>query len=401
MRVNIIDKSSCCGCSACESKCPKNAITLMADDEGFEYPVVNDEQCVECGLCIAVCPIISKSELLQDKEGAISAYMVKNKSDEVRYKSSSGGVFTSLYEAVIRDGGTVYGARYEKENLFRVRHDRATTISECEQFRKSKYVQSDMSGIYKNIKKDLSNGQRVLFSGTPCQVAGLKLYFKNEDVDNLDVVSVVCHAVPSPLVWKEYIKYINIKHNSIVVDFISRYKKKGWNTNLNCYVLENGKKIYHNKLSYNHESLFYSNLISRPCCYNCKFVDLPHAGDLTIADFWGVEKVDRTFDDNKGVSALIINTPKGRTLFEEMKHKFVFQPSTVQEILTYNHTESIPMTLKRDEFWDDYKKFGYLYVANKYADYSYPKRMIWHLKRMIRKYLPSVISVVLRRLLKR
>lgn len=400
MRINIINKSDCCGCSACESKCPKHAINLIADDEGFKYPVVDDEQCVECGLCIAVCPIISKIEYLRGNDLNPDAYMVKYKSDEVRYKSSSGGVFTALYEEVVQNGGVVYGAKYEKEFSFKVKHDRATTIQECEQFRKSKYVQSDMSGIFEVVKKDLNNGRRVLFSGTPCQVAGLKLYLKNVSMNNLAVVDIICHSVPSPLIWGEFIKYIGVKHGSKVVDFISRYKKAGWHTNYNCYVLKSGEKKYGNKLSFNHHSLFNTKLISRPCCYSCKFVDLPHAGDLTMADFWGVENVDKAFDDNKGVSALIINTPKGRQLFEEINDKFVYQFSTVQTILSYNHSESISMNPKRDKFWEEYRNFGYLYVANKYADYSYPKRMIWYLKRVVRECMPTGLFAILRRLLK-
>ncbi|MCM0323222.1 Coenzyme F420 hydrogenase/dehydrogenase, beta subunit C-terminal domain [Bacteroides fragilis] len=398
MRVNIIDKSACCGCTACQSKCPKNAINLIADDEGFKYPVVNDELCVECGLCVAVCPMISKVERLRDNDFQPNVYMVKNKSDEVRYKSSSGGVFTALYESIIQKGGAVYGARYEKEYFFKVKHDRATTIQECEQFRKSKYVQSDLSGVFEVIKDDLSNGRRVLFSGTPCQVSGLRLYLRNINIDNLYIVDMICHSVPSPLLWEEFIKYIGIKHGSQVIDFTSRYKKAGWHTNYNCYVLKNGKKYYRNKLSCNHHSLFNAKLISRPCCYSCKFTDLPHTGDLTMADFWGIENVDKAFDDNKGVSALVINTPKGRQLFEKIKDKLVCQPSTAQTILAYNHSESISMNPKRDQFWEDYRNLGYLYVAKKYADYSYSRRLVWYLKKMVRKYMPSVI---LHRLLKK
>lgn len=310
--INISKKSECCGCHACVNVCPKNCIEMNVDYEGFWYPIVDKDKCVECNLCEKVCPVINTQS--ENKFNTI-AYACKNKNKEVRLNSSSGGVFSSLCEYVISNNGIVFGAAFNEN--FEVEHMEATILKECIKFRGSKYVQSKIGESYKKSKRYLDEGKLVLFSGTQCQIKGLNLFLKKQ-YDNLITVDVICHGVPSPLVFEKYKNNLEQKYKSKTKSIRFRDKSKGWKefsyiTNFaNC-------KIYSQTLK---EDIFMrgflSDLYLRPSCYECKAKNFVNNSDISLADYWGVENKHKEFDDNKGVSLILINSEKGRAIFNNI-----------------------------------------------------------------------------------
>lgn len=339
--ITIQDKKDCCGCSACASVCPKHCITMSEDSEGFIYPCVDESVCVDCHLCERVCPIINYGN---DRE-PLAVYAAKNPDESIRMQSSSGGVFTLLAERVIDEGGVVFGATFN--DRWEVVHDYVETKEELAKFRGSKYVQSKIGDSYQKAKAFLKNNRKVLFSGTPCQIAGLKKYLR-KDYDNLLAVDFICHGVPSPGVFRTYLQEEIDKEsarkggrkNTVLHPCFSLITESD---GLDCKGLEiksiafrdkrNGWKKYgfalglskasaageKNSVSLSYASLnknlflrgFLKNIFLRPSCYSCKSRNFRSGSDVTLADFWGIGKLNRSLDDNKGVSMLIINTSKG------------------------------------------------------------------------------------------
>ena len=300
--IQIIDKTNCCGCSACEQVCPKHCISMTQDAEGFLYPVVNTEWCIDCGLCEKVCPMYRKVVTREP----MAVYAAKNNDENIRLASSSGGIFTLLAEAVLERGGVVYGARFD--DVWNVIHDYTETKEGLSLFRGSKYVQSKIGDCYRTCLSFLKQGRLVLFSGTSCQIAGLKSFLRKE-FTNLLTVDVVCHGVPSPAVWKLYLKHF--AQDSKSISHISfRNKETGWKAYSNVLSVLN-KNIVHESYTENKfMKLFLSNTILRPSCYGCKFKAGKSGSDVTLADFWGIDKIDPAFDDDKGVSAVLIYNDK-------------------------------------------------------------------------------------------
>lgn len=230
----IQQKSDCCGCTACASICPRNAIRMVADDEGFLYPIVDEQKCISCDLCEKVCPEVNKPNIKTNLAG----YIVRNKDKDVLFNSSSGGFYTALCEWIISHNGIVYGAAFD--SAFNVRHISATTIEQCVAFRGSKYVQSNLTEIFPKVRQDLRKGLLVCFSGTPCQIAGLRNYLR-KDFDNLILVDFVCHGVSSPMLWDEYKKVIESKYHSLIIKTNFRSKRYGYQSSSMQIVFENGR----------------------------------------------------------------------------------------------------------------------------------------------------------------
>lgn len=388
--MNVLNRNinleDCYGCSACAQICNKQAIKMLENDEGFLYPRLNSDLCVECGLCIKVCPLNEKQTL--EKEYPIKVYAIKYQSDSVRFESTSGGAFTALYEYVLSKQGVVYGAVWEEDRVLGVIHDRADSYSECSKMRKSKYIQSDLKNTFRQIKQDLKDNKLVLFTGTPCQVAGLRS-FLGEWVDGkIILVDLICHAVPSPRIWRDYIRHIEKVHGKHVIEYIFRTKERGWHINRNKYILDNHKSYSKNKLSSIFSELFYKHVICRNSCYKCAFSSLPHtASDMTIADYWNIRNVNPDFDDNKGVSLVIINSKKGNDFFECIKAKVDYVESNLKDAIQCNHTKPIKHTLLRNAFWTDYNQYGYLFAIQKYAHYTWWGNFFFFFKRYIRELI--------------
>lgn len=325
--VDIRNKKDCCGCASCANVCPKNCITMKSDFEGFLYPYVEKSNCVQCNLCEKSCPIININEVKNEPK----AYGCYNKDENVRMRSSSGGFFHILCEFVIKQKGVVFGAAFDEN--FDVYHDYAETMDECEKFKGSKYAQSTIGDSYKKAKDFLDDGSIVLFSGTPCQIAGLYTYLKR-DYDNLFTQDIVCHSIPSPKIWDEYKE--SISNNKIIKNITFRGKENGWSQGTFKMHLDDGEIISLPYAQTEYMKGFLNGLYSRPSCYDCKFSTMNRQSDITLGDFWGVESFYPELYDNKGTSLILINSKKGKYLFDYVKDMLVYKKVKIDKALFYN-----------------------------------------------------------------
>lgn len=357
--VDIKDKKDCCGCSACEQVCPKGCIALKADDEGFLYPAVDKFLCINCGLCERVCPVINQGSLSRP----LQTLAARNNDETVRKESSSGGVFTAIAENALNRGGVVYGAAFDKD--WSVKHIRVSSVQELSKLRGSKYLQSSLGDIFSRVKADLTKGIEVVFSGTPCQVAGLKRYIRKEYV-NLTMVDFVCHGVPSPLVWKKYLGSLP-KVDFKEISF--RDKECGWHhfgLRLNG-VFKKGNSPWkqYEKFENNlYMETFLSNLTLRPSCYDCPAKSGRSGSDITLGDFWGIENIDPSIDDDKGLSLMLINTEKGRDLIERLG--VVCKEQSYDDALRYNPSieQSVQIPAYRTLFMKTVRTKGFKTAYN-------------------------------------
>lgn len=379
MSVHILNKADCCGCTACASICPKQCIEMKMDCLGFKYPHVDSTNCVECGVCERVCPI-TNNECRDSSFEKPLVYALRVKDEVELSKSQSGGAFYIISEKFIDAGGVVYGACLDNE--FVVRHKRASSKKDRDDLRYSKYVQSDLSGIFHAVKNDLKNGYNVLFTGTPCQVSGLRAYIGKTYKDNLTTVDLVCHAVPSPQIWQDYIKYIERRYKSKVISALFRDKKWGWSKCKETFWLSNNKILTRRT----YDDLYFQLYTVRESCANCKFTNLNRVGDITIGDFWGWGKKHQEFDDDKGLSLVLINTIKGQNIFNDIKDFVHFAESSVTECLQPQLNTPIVLNPQRQNFIADYKAYGFEYVGKKYADLGLTSQII-QLLRDIKKGL--------------
>lgn len=378
----ITDYEKCVGCGACETVCPKNAITMTADGEGFLRPCIDTALCVECGLCQKTCP--AESPKLQTRER--KAYALKHQDERVRNKCTSGGAFIALSDKVLAEGGIVYGVIYDEN--FRAVHARAEDAQGRDAMCGSKYVQSGPGSTYKQVAQDLKDGKKVLYSGTSCQIDGLGHYLhcKNVDTKNLTTVGLICHGVPSPKLWQDHIANIQDKRKKRVTGYFNRAKVRGWHEHNECITYEDGKKEYYSKLSQNHKDLFYGHYIIRPSCSVCAYAADPSAADITIADFWGVQHVMPQLDDNRGVSLVLTNSEKGETLVRSLQNVDLWDVDR-KKALSYNHTKPCKPNPRREMFWEDYHIYGYNYVCAKYANDSFKGRVLYGSKKRLRAIL--------------
>lgn len=310
--INIIDKHKCCGCTACVSVCPKDYISMSEDKEGFLYPIVDSTKCIDCGLCEKVCPVLHP--LKNEAEPLVFAAI--NNDESIRMQSSSGGIFTLLAEYVIDRGGVVFGACFDRD--WNVVHDYTETKEGLAKFRGSKYVQSNLGYSFSQVKTFLDAEREVLFSGTPCQVAGLKNYLR-KSYSNLLTVDLVCHGVPSPDVWRKYLQEticrvygIRDKKNFVnpedyISDISFRAKDKGWKKYNIKIIFRNGKVEMMPFYENHYMNVFLSDLSLRPSCYACPVKLHNIQSDITLADFWGVNKINPSIDDDKGCGLLFLN----------------------------------------------------------------------------------------------
>lgn len=331
--INIEDKKRCCGCNACLQRCPKSCIMVQEDEEGFLYPVVDKEVCVDCGLCEKVCPVLNQRE----ERKPLEVYAAFNKNEEIRMQSSSGGVFTALAEQIIQEGGVVFGARFNED--WEVIHDYTETAAGLSVFRGSKYVQSRIGDTFNQTEQFLKQGRSVLFSGTPCQIAGLKLFLRKE-YENLLTVDLICHGVPSPGIWRKYLEELiareGKKKNSVFfhsnpilpnsIRDISRIefrnKRLGWKKysfalTLSVPIRHGAKNTVLLSEPYNENIFmkgFLADLYLRPSCYACPSKSLKSGSDVTIGDYWGIQNIKPEIDDDKGVCCLLINSDKGKNI---------------------------------------------------------------------------------------
>ena len=328
--IHITNKVDCCGCSACAMKCPKRCITMQADSEGFLYPVVNKEDCIDCGLCEKVCHELHPYE----QRKPLNVYAAINKDEDIRLKSSSGGIFYLLAEKTISEGGVVFGARFDED--WQVVIDYAETMEGIKPFMGSKYVQARTATAFKDAEAFLKQGRKVLFSGSPCQIAGLHHYLRKE-YENLTTVDFVCHGVPSPKVWQRYLEEVVTSGKRAINDVKFRNKSNGWKK-FNFVLSYNLEEKTHSLCSWHQQNhymrAFLSDMILRPSCHECRAKQGSSHSDITIADFWGIHIEMPEMDDDKGTGLVLANTEKGHQALDWSK--VTKKESSVEVASKYN-----------------------------------------------------------------
>lgn len=362
--IEITNKKDCCGCFACANICPKSCIEMLSDNEGFLYPKVDIEKCVDCGLCEKICPIINKPEMAENKQIALA---VINKDEDIRLNSSSGGVFTLLASEIIEKGGVVFGAALS-EDCKSVSHISVQNSEELVALRGSKYVQSKIGNTYSQVKALLEKGKKVLFSGTPCQISGLYA-FLNKEYENLFTCDFICHGVPSPLVWEKYIELREEKASSKTDKVFFRDKQKGWRNYLVQFQFQNGVRYVQSNTEDLYMRGFISDIYLRPSCYDCKFKGTNRPSDITLADFWGVENLCPEMYDNKGTSLLIVNSEKGKKIFGLISDSTINKEVDLDTAISFNSAaiKSVTMPKKRDDFFAELNSISAKKLFNKYC----------------------------------
>lgn len=396
--IEIINKNDCCGCLACVQKCPTQCISCQTDDEGFLYPSVDKTACIHCNICLSVCPVINKMEERKPIK-IIAAY---NKDEDVRIKSSSGGMFHIIAEAIINAGGVVFGARFNKN--WKVEHGYSETLDDLTSFLGSKYVQSDIGNTYIQASDFLKNGRLVLFSGTPCQIAGLKT-FLGKDYKNLLTLDLICHGVPSPGIWSNYIDSLLKKQKeknstSILSNIYFRDKRLGWrlfsfSTN---WIYGDGTNEKEETISETRNKDlfmqgFLSDLYLRPICYSCPFRNLTSGSDFTIGDLWGVGNLSLPIkDDNRGISNVLFNTTKALNYYNLVCDKTNNCHLTFSQSIQSNpgiiNKKSIDLKRleKRNKFYKmQWENIPFKHIIKKLTRRTFRSRIKYKVKRVVKK----------------
>ena len=330
--IQIYEKQLCCGCHGCVQICPKKCITMEKDREGFFYPRVDESSCIHCDLCEKVCPVLqAKQDIPKKMPGAAAA---RNRDNAVRQQSSSGGVFTLLAEQVIRRGGVVFGAAWT-ENFTTVEHIAVHTEAELFNLRGSKYLQSRIGDSYARAKEYLDKGVPVLFSGTPCQIEGLRRFLQKE-YENLLCVDLVCHGVPAPAVWRQYLLECEEKHGAQVKNVIFRDKSTGWKSYSVTLRFENGVEQSIPAYKEPYMRAFLSDACLRPSCHDCRFKKYNRESDLTLADFWGIEAVCPEMDDDRGTSLVLVHSSAGQAALDAIRDQLMMKQVDVTAALQQN-----------------------------------------------------------------
>lgn len=382
--MEITTLTNCTGCSACYSACPKSAILMKENNEGFLYPKVDDDKCIECGLCEKVCPAISPLKMENSESKAFAAI---NNNETIRMESSSGGVFTAIAEKIIKTGGKVFGAKFS-EDFKSVIHSWTDDLYGLKDFRGSKYLQSNVNNSFKECERFLKAGEKVLFSGTPCQIQGLKKYLRKE-YDNLLTIDFICHGVPSPLLWQKYVEYHENIAASKVVKTSSRRKNCGWKMFSLWFAFANHSEYSKTLDKDPYMQMFLKDTCLRASCYDCPAKGLERVSDITIADFWGIQNEYPDFDDDKGSSFVIVHNPKVIALFSDV--------CKIKEIDLNSGLRHNPAMVKscvkpksRDTFFKDLQTLSFDKMIKKYVETSWYEKGYKFVKRCGRKMLKVV-----------
>jgi acetyltransferase-like isoleucine patch superfamily enzyme/coenzyme F420-reducing hydrogenase beta subunit len=366
--ITITEKTNCCGCNACGDICGHNAISFVTDIEGFWYPQVDADKCIHCGLCGKVCPIINIQSLKKNDFEESECHAAINKNLEIRFDSTSGGVFSALAEKTYRDGGYVGSVIFNDD--FSVSHFISNEKKDLAALRSSKYLQSDASGFYKAVQGLLKQGEKVLVCGTPCQMAALRAFLR-KDYDNLIIVDFICRGINSPKVFRKYLDYLENRFNSKVIYFKAKNKELGWRELTSKIVFENKEVLYDTReTSYFTTGYLQTNVYCRPSCYTCQFKGFPRIADITVADFWGAEKVvGKELDNDLGTSLVMINSQKGKNYYEQIQSALLSKLIPFNTIFKGNKalTQSLnPPIVDRKSFYEDLDKLPFKEVAEKY-----------------------------------
>ena len=380
--INIQNKKDCCGCNACGDICNSGAIQFVTDIEGFWYPQVDETKCTNCGLCEKTCPVINVKELKKNDFAAPHCYAAVHNNLKVRFDSTSGGVFSALAEKTYQDGGYVGGVVYNED--FSVSRFISNNKQDLPKLRSSKYLQSNAAGFYLKVNRLLEKGEKVLVCGTPCQMAALRA-FLNKDYENLLIVDFICLGVPSPKAHLKYIETLEEKYDSKIVYYKAKNKELGWRSLTKKVIFTDGKTYYGIKGQDALSRAFHSHIIFRPSCYNCVFKGFPRMADISIGDYWGVEKAARELDDNIGTSAVIINNQKGEVFFGTVVNKLTTKETNIESMLSGNPALLKPVLMpkyNRESFFADMDKMNFFELAEKHFPIQKEK-----IKQKIKRFL--------------
>ena len=385
--IKIADPSKCCGCTVCSSICPHYAIEMKPDKLGFLYPMVDETKCVDCGLCDKVCSFVPDVAVVKpvSKDAKVEVLSARHKDPEILAQSQSGGAFSAMAEQVLKKGGVVYGAAFDDSHM--VQHRRIDSLDGLPALRGSKYVQSDLRGrygeVFGQIFGDLKNGFYVLFTGTPCQVAALKSYIPKNLQEGLFTLDFVCHGVPSPAVWKDYLDYMSRNGKIVKANFRDK-SVAGWKEHKETFIYNNGKKIVADSF----RVLFYKNIMLRHSCAVCPYNITNHKSDVTIADFWGVEEVLPQMDGHDGTSMVICNTEKGHELMGRASDALNIVPVVLDYDFMARRNPNLvrPARIDKDRmaFEKAYARLAFLHVARRWGDLGI-RYKLWQLKKLILK----------------
>lgn len=374
----------CTGCRACEQLCASHAINMITNAEGFIEAKISDNHCINCGLCVKVCP---QNQILESNK-PIKVYALRLRDDEVLSKSASGGAFAGFAMNVISHGGVVYGVSYTSE--WGAAHKRIDSLGQLESLQSSKYVQADTCSTYREVKSDLLNNKLVLYSGTGCQISGLKAFLR-KDYDNLVTMDLICHGVTSPLMFKKYIEWVEKKEKEDLTYFNFRDKSRGWGLNYR-YKTHRTQKL--ESCVYDpYYICFLSGHAYHECCYSCKYSQERRVSDLTIGDYWGIQKQHPEFFSQKGVSAILINSTKGEKIFEEAKEKFYYAESEFEKVAVENTNLLRPTSRSaiRDNIYKNIDQEDWFNELTKQYRPSFKQR--------VKRLVPSGFKTILKRFL--
>lgn len=337
------DKRQCNGCGACQYICPVNAIKMVKDEEGFEYPHIDESKCIHCDKCKKYC-----SNFNQHTSKSITYRGINKNTDDLAI-SSSGGIFLAFAKKIIEQNGVVFGVKYDKK--LKVIHDYAETLEGIKEFCGSKYVRSDIQNSYRQVKQFLQEGRKVLFTGTSCQVQGLNVFLKQE-YDNLVTMDIICHANPSPKVFELYVEEIQKSRNKTIKNIAFRSKAEGWRNQNPVIEYTDGSK----EIEKTFMKAFLKECINRPSCYSCPFASQSRISDITIGDFWGVEKIEPELNEKLGISIFMVNTEKAQKELKQIEDTIDLKRVDFDQIKGYNHFNNVPESLKRKKFFQKMNK---------------------------------------------
>ena len=370
--IEIKDKKDCCGCNACGDICHVQAISFQTDYEGFWYPVVDKSKCDDCHLCEKICPIINIDKLKKNDFQEPFVYGGYSKDIVVRFDSTSGGLFSILAQAMYKQKGYVGGAIYTDD--FKVINYISNDKKDLRKLRSSKYVESYAEGLYIKIKNLLIAGEKVLVCGSPCQMAALRSFLR-KDYENLIIVDFLCRATNSPKVFEKYKESLERKYGSKIIAIKDKNKEHGWHSLARKITFENGQTYYGEGHEDDYRRGYHMNVFERPSCYECKFKGFPRISDITLGDFWGIDKVDASLEQDLGTSLVMINSKKGERFFEGIKDKLVMKQFHLEDIIPGNKTAILggtlpyPSHINRKDFFEDLDKMPFDECGNKYFPY--------------------------------